>query len=192
MHRLGGLAALIVAVSVPLGSVLGVASGDRLESSIERRGGNRSNTCASLTAIGPRLTGSASYQRAAEWSADQFRAMGITRVSLEPFTIEHGWERVSARARIVAPADRPLHVASLGWSPSTPDGGVEAEVVALETLLARRAAAARRRCRAASCCCPKGIRPAISTRRRERAAVSRGTARCGRGRDSLAGQRSRQ
>jgi hypothetical protein len=86
-----------------------------------------------LTAIGPRVSGSASYQRSAEWSVDRFRAMGLTRVALAPFTIARGWERVSARGRIVAPANRPLHVESLGWSPSTPEGGVEAEVVALET-----------------------------------------------------------
>ena len=131
--RLGGLAALIVVVSVPLSSL---PRGGALEADLELarssvRGGKSLEYVRGVTAIGPRLTGSAAYQRAAEWSADQFRAMGITRVSLEPFTIERGWERVSARARIVAPADRPIHVASLGWSPSTPDGGFEAEVLAL-------------------------------------------------------------
>src|SRR3954452_3825307 len=85
-----------------------------------------------LTAHGPRVTGSASYQRAAEWAAERFRAIGLTGVALEPFTIERGWERVTARARIVAPSDRPLHVASLGWMPSTPEGGFDAEVVALD------------------------------------------------------------
>src|SRR3954465_16014580 len=87
-----------------------------------------------LTALGPRVTGSASYQRAAEWGADRVPAVGLTGVALEPFTIERGWERVSARARIVAPSDRPLHVASLGWMPSTPEGGFDAEAVALDRL----------------------------------------------------------
>jgi Zn-dependent M28 family amino/carboxypeptidase len=59
--------------------------------------------------------------------------MGITRTALEPFTIDRGWERVSARARIVEPESRELHVESLGWTPSTPDGGVNAEIVALES-----------------------------------------------------------
>jgi hypothetical protein len=86
-----------------------------------------------LTAIGSRLTGSASYERAAVWAAEAFRGMSIARVEFEPFTIERGWERVSAGARIVAPVERPLHVASLGWMPSTPEGGLEAEVVALDT-----------------------------------------------------------
>src|SRR6478672_7251151 len=76
-----------------------------------------------LTAIGPRVTGSARYALAAKWAADQFRAMGLTRVVTEPFTIERGWERGSARARIAAPVERTLHVASLGWGPSTPEGG---------------------------------------------------------------------
>src|SRR3954470_8239660 len=84
-----------------------------------------------VTAIGPRVTGSARYVRAAQWAADQFRAMGLTRVASEPFTIERGWERGSARARIAAPVERTLHAASLGWAPSTPEGGIEAEVIAL-------------------------------------------------------------
>ena len=88
-----------------------------------------------LAALGPRLTGSPSYERAAQWCANQFRDIGISRVALEPFTIERGWERVSARGRVVAPMDRPLHVASLGWMPSTPEGGIDAEVVALDTFL---------------------------------------------------------
>jgi carboxypeptidase Q len=84
-----------------------------------------------LTAIGPRVTGSAAYQRAAEWAEQQFRAVGLARVTREPFTIERGWERVSARARIGGPVERPLHVESLGWMPSTPEGGIAANVVPL-------------------------------------------------------------
>ena len=132
MSRVGGLAAMIVALSLPqAGSAgLGLARSSMSD-------GKSLEYVRELTAIGPRLSGSASYQRSAEWSADRFRAMGLTRVALEPFTIERGWERVSARGRIVAPANRPLHLESLGWSPSTPDGGVEADVVALETFSLR-------------------------------------------------------
>jgi carboxypeptidase Q len=135
MRRLDGSAALIVALLVPLtGLPRHSAPGAEVGLELARSSMSSGQSLAyvrGLTAAGPRLTGSAAYQRAAEWSADQFRAMGITQVALEPFTIEHGWERVSARARIVVPADRPIRVASLGWSPPTPEGGVEAEVVAL-------------------------------------------------------------
>jgi hypothetical protein len=124
MHRLGGSAALIVALVVPpTGLALARSS---------MSGGQSLAYVRGLTSAGPRLTGSAAYQRAAEWSADQFRAMGITQVVLEPFTIERGWERVSARGRMLMPAYGPIHVASLGWSPSTPEGGFDAEVVALD------------------------------------------------------------
>jgi Iap family predicted aminopeptidase len=121
MRRLAGIAVLLVAAS----------SLDLARSSISH--GRSLEYATELTAIGPRVTGSRIYERATEWSADQFRAMGVTRVALEPFTIERGWERVSARARIAAPVDRPLHVESLGWSPSTPEGGFDADVVALES-----------------------------------------------------------
>ena len=80
--------------------------------------------------FGGRLSGSSAYERSAEWAAEQFRAMGIREVKLEPFEIENGWERVGrARGRIVAPVERTLYVESLGWSPSTPPGGVRGEVV---------------------------------------------------------------
>jgi Iap family predicted aminopeptidase len=59
--------------------------------------------------------------------------MGITHVAFDPFPIERGWQRVSARARLVQPSERALRAESLGWSPSTPDGGLDAEVVALDT-----------------------------------------------------------
>jgi carboxypeptidase Q len=84
--------------------------------------------------FGSRLTGSPSYERAAEWAASQFRAAGLRRVAKAPFTIARGWERGAARGRIVSPIDQPLHVASLGWMPSTPEGGIEAEVVVVSDL----------------------------------------------------------
>jgi carboxypeptidase Q len=121
MRRVSGIAVLLVAASSLNLARSSISGGKSLEYATE------------LTAIGPRVTGSRTYERAAEWSADQFRAMGVTRVAMEPFTIERGWERVSARARIAAPVDRSLHVASLGWSPSTPEGGFDADVVALDS-----------------------------------------------------------
>src|SRR5438093_13605840 len=84
-----------------------------------------------LTAFGPRLTGTAAYQRAAEWTAGELRAAGVDRVAFEPFTIADGWERERATAQIVAPVARTLRVAALGWTPSTPADGLEADVVAV-------------------------------------------------------------
>ena len=72
--------------------------------------------------FGPRLTGSANYNAAAQWAAEQFRAMGIKDVRLEPLTIAHTWKRGTGTGRILTPAVRPLHIEALGWSPSTPAG----------------------------------------------------------------------
>jgi hypothetical protein len=83
-----------------------------------------------LTALGPRLTGTAAYQRAADWAAAQLRASGVETVAFEPFTVPDAWERERASAQVVAPQSVPLRVAALGWTPSTP-GVIEAEVVAL-------------------------------------------------------------
>ncbi|HEX8650151.1 MAG TPA: M20/M25/M40 family metallo-hydrolase [Pyrinomonadaceae bacterium] len=84
--------------------------------------------------FGGRLTGTSAYQRSAEWAAARFRAAGIKDVRLEAFKIPNGWDRGWARARMIAPLDRPLHIESLGWSPSTPPGGVRGEVMLLGAL----------------------------------------------------------
>jgi hypothetical protein len=64
-----------------------------------------------------------------EWAAEQFRAAGIKNVKLEPWTMPNGWNRGLARGRITSPLDRPIHIESLGWAPSTPPDGVKAEVI---------------------------------------------------------------
>jgi len=79
--------------------------------------------------FGGRLTGSPAYQRAAEWAAERFRSYGIQNVRLEAFTIANGWERGSAHGELLSPVRRSLHVESIGWGPSTPDGGIQAEVI---------------------------------------------------------------
>jgi carboxypeptidase Q len=79
--------------------------------------------------FGGRLTGTPAYNHAAEWAMGEFRAAGVTDVKLESFTIPNGWDRGWAHGRILSPLDRPLHIESLGWAPSTPAGGIKAEVV---------------------------------------------------------------
>jgi carboxypeptidase Q len=79
--------------------------------------------------IGGRLTGSPAYVKSAEWAAAKFRSYGIANVRLEPFTIPAGWQRGTATGAMLSPLSRPLYVASLGWAPSTPAGGVQGSVV---------------------------------------------------------------
>ena len=117
MRRRDGLAAWLIVAAVPfIGGVQGRNSGNAeigrelARSSVSS--GKSFDYASGLAAMGPRLTGSAAYQRAAEWCVDRLRAVGIARTALEPFTIDRGWERVSARARIVEPESRALHVTS--------------------------------------------------------------------------------
>jgi hypothetical protein len=84
--------------------------------------------------FGGRLSGSAAYRRSAEWAVEQFRAAGVKDVRLEAFQLESTWTRGLARARMLAPQERPLHLESLGWSPPTPAGGVRGDVYLLTDL----------------------------------------------------------
>jgi carboxypeptidase Q len=78
--------------------------------------------------IGPRLTGSPQLKAANEWTAIVFRKYGLTNVHLESWTIANAWTRGTARAKIVAPAEHPLTIASAGWAPGT-NGAVRGPVV---------------------------------------------------------------
>jgi len=85
--------------------------------------------------VGPRLTGSENYVHAVSWAEEKFRALGLANVHTEAFTIPATWEpETPATGRIITPRVQNLHIYSLGWSPSTPSGGVKGDVVYLEHL----------------------------------------------------------
>jgi carboxypeptidase Q len=110
---------------------------DRLAASVYT--GPSMATLRELTdTFGGRLTGSPAYQRSADWAAAKFRGYGIQNVKLEPFTIPAGWQRVSATGTMQSPLSRPLSFASLGWSPSTPAGGVKGSVVLISDVSAEK------------------------------------------------------
>lgn len=80
--------------------------------------------------IGSRVTGSPQSQLAIAWATDKMRAIGLENVHTEKFSIWRGWTRGIAKAELLTPIRRPLHIDAMGWTGSTPAGGVEAEVVA--------------------------------------------------------------
>src|SRR5206468_2502303 len=65
--------------------------------------------------LGPRLAGTPTYQKSTELVARWLREAGATNVHLEKLTLEHGWQRGTAKARA---GGRALHVESFGWTPS--------------------------------------------------------------------------
>jgi hypothetical protein len=81
--------------------------------------------------IGGRVTGTPEDARAIEWGLKQMKALGLVNIHKETWMLSRGWSRISAEAEMIAPVQRRLHVSSFGWVGSTPKGGVEAEVVAV-------------------------------------------------------------
>lgn len=110
---------------------------DRLAASVYT--GPSVSTLRELTdTYGGRLTGSPAYQRSADWGAAKFRSYGIQNVRLEPFKIPSGWQRGTASGAMVSPLPRPLSIASLGWAPSTPPGGVRGPVIGISDVSAEK------------------------------------------------------
>ncbi|MEM7613136.1 MAG: M28 family peptidase [Pseudomonadota bacterium] len=91
------------------------------------------------TEVGPRLAGSEAEARARRWATEALNELGFSDVRTEPFEIPY-WSRQVDRARIVAPAPQALVITALGGSTSTPEGGVEAEVIRFENMSELRAA----------------------------------------------------
>jgi hypothetical protein len=95
-----------------------------------------------VTDVGPRLAGSEAEARAREWSVRMLRAHRFTNVRIEPFTLPY-WDALREEAYIVAPAPHRLVIAALGGSPSTPAGGLEAEIVRFASMADLEAAPSR-------------------------------------------------
>src|SRR5579863_242415 len=79
--------------------------------------------------VGSRVTGSAQAQKAVEWGMAKMRAMGLENVHAEKWQLWRGWTRGAAQAELLTPIRRPLHIDAMGWTGSTPAGGVDGEVV---------------------------------------------------------------
>lgn len=85
------------------------------------------------TEIGPRPGGSQAEARARDWGVAKLKSLGFKNVRVETFDMP-AWTRISESAEIVSPFPQQLVIAALGQSPSTPEGGLEAEVVRFRTL----------------------------------------------------------
>ncbi len=91
------------------------------------------------TRVGNRLAGSENDARAVEWAVEMLESMGFDRVWTEPATFPY-WVRETESVSIVASSEQELVAIALGFSPATPDGGVEAEVVMFDDVEALQAA----------------------------------------------------
>jgi len=81
--------------------------------------------------VGGRVTGSPSERKAEVWGVAKMKAIGLENVHTEKYTIWKGWTRGTAEAEILSPVHHKLHVDAMGWTGSTPSGGAEGDLVAV-------------------------------------------------------------
>lgn len=86
-----------------------------------------------MDVIGPRLVGTPQMQHAHDWAVDTFQDWGIEARN-EQYGTWRGWERGITHVDLIEPRVVSLEGMQLAWSPSTPEGGVEGEVVTLPTV----------------------------------------------------------
>jgi hypothetical protein len=69
--------------------------------------------------IGPRLTASPAFKRAADWSCGRLEASGLSNVHLESWPFGRGWVLDGLTIEMTAPRYAPLIGYAEAWSPST-------------------------------------------------------------------------
>src|SRR5450432_2505600 len=78
--------------------------------------------------VGGRVSGTPQMARAIQWGVAAFRAAGV-EVHTEKYQLPLTWTEGDTRLELLGDIKFPLRTVSLGWSPATPAGGVEANVV---------------------------------------------------------------
>jgi len=83
--------------------------------------------------IGHRLSGSPQLDEAIAWATKRMTEDGLANVRGEEVMVP-SWTRGTASASLVAPRPMALDVLALGGSPPTPEGGLEADVLVVDSL----------------------------------------------------------
>ena len=78
--------------------------------------------------IGNRISGSASLEKAIQWSAGEMKKAGLENVQTPPVMVPH-WVRGRESATLLAPVEKPLTMIGLGMSVATPPQGITSDVV---------------------------------------------------------------
>jgi carboxypeptidase Q len=78
--------------------------------------------------VGGRVTGSAEMAKAVAWAVTAFRAEGID-VHTENYMLPLTWSEGETRLELLGPVQFPVRLVAVGWSPSTPSDGIEANLV---------------------------------------------------------------
>jgi len=84
------------------------------------------------TEIGHRLSGSKELERAIEWAHEGMKKEDLENAILQPVKVPH-WVRGDEYAEVVAPVSKSLSILGLGSSVATPEEGITAPVVVVES-----------------------------------------------------------
>src|SRR6185312_3474854 len=83
--------------------------------------------------VGPRPAGSKAHDAAVAWGLRTLKDLGFSNVHAEKVTVPH-WVRGEESGEILTPYPQPVHLAALGGSVGTPEGGIEAPVIGVSSL----------------------------------------------------------
>jgi carboxypeptidase Q len=78
--------------------------------------------------IGGRVTGSPEMAKAVDWAVAAFRAAGVD-VHTEKYMLQNPWSEGATHLELLGPVTFPISLVSVGLSPATPAGGIEAPLV---------------------------------------------------------------
>lgn len=93
------------------------------------------------TEVGPRPAGTPQEARGRDWAVARLKALGFSNVRAEPYVMPV-WVRGRDEARILSPFPQKLVLAALGNSGSTPEKGIEGEIVYFPSIAELEAAPA--------------------------------------------------
>ncbi len=82
--------------------------------------------------IGNRISGSESLNRAIDWAVATMQQAGHENVRAEPVTVNY-WQRGSESCEMLVPRNKSMSILGLGGSIATPDEGIEADVVVVDS-----------------------------------------------------------
>ncbi len=116
--------AVLVAVSIPAAAAPPENVDLEMVTRIRDEAFNRSKAFETLSrlcdGIGPRVTGSPSYRRAAEWAKAELEKAGLSNVRIESFApFGRGWVLEAASVRMLSPATAILPALPKAWTPGT-------------------------------------------------------------------------
>src|ERR1700678_3037719 len=84
--------------------------------------------------VGPRLTGSPDFAKAAQWSLEQLRHTGDTNIHAESWgEFGMGWQQIATSVKMTAPSTATFLAQATPWSPATA-GGATGAVIAVPSL----------------------------------------------------------